>query len=118
MTTPTPTLRSDCDDIVAIQKLLDGAPELTRPDDTEPLATGISERALVQRINRRLTPANRKLRKVRCQSCPHDDCGPFYLLDATDPQVVAVVENNMTLLRVEAFARELGVLADDEEQQT
>jgi hypothetical protein len=72
-------------------------------------STPVTERALVQRINRRLAPTHRKLRKARCRSCP-DHCGPFYLLDMTDPQHFAVVENNMTIIRVEEFARELRVL--------
>ena len=73
-------------------------------------STPITERALIQRINRRLAPMQRRLYKSRCQSCP-DDCGPFYVLDTTDPQHFAVVESNMTIIRVEEFARELGVLS-------
>jgi hypothetical protein len=64
----------------------------------------VTERALLQRINRKLAPEWQAVRKLRGDSHVHD-LGRFYGLDTYRNTIEA------THIDLEAWGRELGVLA-------
>ena len=66
----------------------------------------VSERALIQRINRRIAPEDLRLRKAR----PEDDAwlGHYYLVDATSSGVTGC------WIDLEKYGREVGALCEYE----
>jgi hypothetical protein len=65
--------------------------------------------ALVKRINRRLTEQGRKLKKTRGGGWRRHDLGDYHAQDLYRNDVVR------RHVKLDALARELGVLADSEE---
>jgi len=78
---------------------------------TEPNASAVSQRAIVQRINRRLANDQQTLRVTRPGSRWANDLGAFYIVD-NDP----LGRENLVAAHVdlETLARELGVLEPGE----
>ncbi|MCY2991305.1 MAG: hypothetical protein NTY19_26040 [Planctomycetota bacterium] len=64
----------------------------------------VSKRAIIQRINRKLAPMDRKLKALRSQRW-QSDLGDYYVVDL--PRNF-VVDSHIDL---EAYGRELGALA-------
>lgn len=64
----------------------------------------VSERAVIQRINRALAPRGKKMCKTRGERA-YLELGDYYVIDISRNRIV---DQNIGL---EAFARELGVLA-------
>ncbi|MBB3103006.1 hypothetical protein [Azomonas macrocytogenes] len=69
----------------------------------------ITERALVARVNRKLTPRDTQLKRCSIDSTRHAATGSFYQIDLATGRVIA------DHLDLEAMARKIGVLADWEE---
>jgi hypothetical protein len=71
----------------------------------------ITERALVQRINRKLGKVHQSLRKTRGYHVKHD-LGEYYILDTHRN---SIIESRLERAHLEEFARQLNVLAPHEE---
>jgi hypothetical protein len=69
--------------------------------------TKVSQTALVQRIRRRMAETSERLSSCRPGTRWHNDLGDWYAVDD---------HNNITARHIdlEAFAKELGVLAENE----
>ena len=68
----------------------------------------VSERAIIQRINRKLKPKDAKLKKLRSKKA-WSNLGDYYIVHKKQNFVLD------TFIRLESYARELEVLADWEE---
>jgi hypothetical protein len=71
----------------------------------------ITERALVQRINRKLGKVHQSLRKTRGYHV-NNDLGEYYILDTHRN---SIIESRLERAHLEEFARQLNVFAPHEE---
>jgi hypothetical protein len=73
-----------------------------------PTKVPVTERSVIQRINRRLSAKRERLCSLRPNARGISDLGRYYVLDVYRNAVVT------THINLEAFARELGALSGHE----